>query len=318
MSISAKIIADSLNEYGNRLTTYVLTYPRIIHAEFMTHRMISKNSASSRAIPFKKMVKMVEENPFIPIRWMKDHSGMQGNEYYTDEETINNLKEAWLIARDKAVDIASHLNDCNVTKQICNRLLEPFMWHTVICTGSEWSNFFALRANDQAEIHIQDLAFKMLEAYNASEPKQLKAGEYHIPFGDSFDEKRLGQLIAEKHSYIITPNDVLNSYKVKIAVARCARISYLNFEGKDDYEADIKLFDRLSGSGHYSPFEHCAKAMSAKEMHSYVRGIDTDLFTDRLSFNVNDGGWCGNFRGFIQLRKTLQGENKTDNRVITK
>ena len=83
-----EIIADSLSPQGNRLTTFKLTYPRIIHSELMTHRVFSRNSASSRAIPFEKMVKMVEEDPFIPIAWQKDHKGMQGSEYaqYPDTE----------------------------------------------------------------------------------------------------------------------------------------------------------------------------------------------------------------------------------------
>jgi hypothetical protein len=307
MAISAKIIADSKNEFGQRLTTFVLTFPRIVLAEFNTHRMISKNSASSRAIPFKTMLKMVWQNPFIPIAWMKDHKGMQGNSYFTGVKVFF-LKQLWLTARNFTVIVAWLLSKAGLTKQICNRLLEPFMWHTVIATGSEWENFFALRANDQAEIHIQELAFKMLEVFNASEPKQLKAGEWHIPFGDQFDLIRLSE-IALNVFHPLT--DSLVRLKVKIATARCARVSYLNFEGKDDYEADLKLYDRLSTSGHYSPFEHCAKAMSVNDFNEYRVFVNPDNHQPPfVTF-----GWCGNFKGFIQLRKTMQGENKTDTRV---
>ena len=70
--IEAKIVADSINKQGDRITTFLLTYPRFIHSELMTHRMFSRNSASSRAIPFEKMVKDVLENPFIPIAWQKE------------------------------------------------------------------------------------------------------------------------------------------------------------------------------------------------------------------------------------------------------
>jgi thymidylate synthase ThyX len=142
--IQAKVIADSKNEYGNRITTMVVTMPRFILAEFNTHRMFSRNSASSRAIPFEKMVKSVMENPFIPIAWQKDHKGMQGTEYFTNAESIG-LVSSWLFARDKAVKSAKSLAYDGVTKQLCNRLLEPFMWHTVIVTASEYFNFFALR-----------------------------------------------------------------------------------------------------------------------------------------------------------------------------
>lgn len=159
--IEAKIIADSINSQGDRITTYLLTYPRFIHSELMTHRMFSRNSASSRAIPFEKMIRMVEEDPFIPIAWQKHHSGMQGNEYITDKKIIDFKKGVWLNSRNKAIQSAEELyynvskatsiNDIielentGVTKQLCNRLLEPFMWHTTLVTATELSNFFSLR-----------------------------------------------------------------------------------------------------------------------------------------------------------------------------
>ena len=123
----------------------VVTFPRIILAEFNTHRMFSRNSASSRAIPFEKMVKSVEENPFIPIAWQKNHKGMQGTEYFTDSENIKNCNYDWINASKDAIRRATALHNTGVTKQLCNRLLEPFMWHTVIVTATEWENFFALR-----------------------------------------------------------------------------------------------------------------------------------------------------------------------------
>ena len=142
--IEAKIVADSICN-GNRITSYILTYPRFIHAELMTHRMFSRNSASSRAIPFEKMVKMVEEDPFIPIAWQKDHKGMQGTEYFTDSEEIEELNQSQRFLAAKASYRAKYMHDKGVTKQLCNRYLEPFMWHTVLVTATEWDNFFELR-----------------------------------------------------------------------------------------------------------------------------------------------------------------------------
>lgn len=143
--ISAQIIADSKNEFGNRITTMVVTFPRFILAELNTHRMMSRNSPSSRAIPFEKMLESVQNNPFIPIAWQKDHKGMQGTEYFTNKEEIREIKSQYLFGRDYAVQQAKTLNSKGLTKQLCNRLLEPFMWHTVIVTATEWENFFALR-----------------------------------------------------------------------------------------------------------------------------------------------------------------------------
>lgn len=335
--IQAKVIADSQNQFGNRITTMIVTMPRYILAEFNTHRMLSKNSASSRAIPFEKLLKSVEENPFIPIAWMKDHKGMQGTEFFTDEGTIRFLKSGWLKARDKALNYAKVMSEEGLTKQLCNRLLEPFMWHTVIVTGTEWENFFALRCpkyemktnhgnihfrsrasynkasleatssvftgaftdwlsinSGQADIHMMATAEAMWDAMNESKPVELKEGEWHIPFGDKLDG------ITNLANYKI-------DLKVKIATARCARVSYtvVGEEGKPaNYENDIKLHDRLAESGHWSPFEHCARAMNESE-YSWSKHYDTHS-VDRCS-----EGWSGNFRGFIQYRKMFANENIT-------
>lgn len=225
-TINAKIVADSISPQGNRITTFLLTYPRFIHSELMTHRMFSRNSASSRAIPFEKMVKMVEEDPFIPIAWQSKHTGMQGTDYLDGDSEQKLLINKWLEARDLAVQQAKLLDNSNVTKQLCNRLLEPYMWHTTLVTATEYDNFFELRCpkyhspvdvhflhkskkdciaahsnpinlekfdkfsieewlginESQAEIHIQALAEAMWDARNESIPKELKAGEFHLPF----------------------------------------------------------------------------------------------------------------------------------------
>lgn len=145
MAYKCEILADSISEQGHRLTTFKLTYPRIIHAEMLRHRMLSRNVASSRAIPFKKMVKDVEEDPFIPIAWQKSHKGMQGSEYETNKGNIRYLEHKWKHGLNGALDAAKRLNDSKVTKQLCNRLLEPFVWTTELVSGTEWENFFELR-----------------------------------------------------------------------------------------------------------------------------------------------------------------------------
>ena len=314
--IDATIIADSKNEHGQRITSFICTFPRIVLAEFNTHRMLSRNSASSRAVPFNKMLKQIKERPFIPIKWMKDHKGMQGNEYFTSDDKIANengkfpapymLEKQWLKARDSAILRAKKLSHDGLTKQIVNRLLEPFKWHTVICTATDYQNFFALRAHEAAEIHIQKLAFMMLEEYNNSEPKQLKAGQWHIPFGDSFDQERLDQAFEYHYGFDAdwSQEDIEHMFEkleVKIATARCARVSYENFEGGDDYQKDIDLHDRLASMGHMSPMEHCGRSMSREEYLSY--GIETP--------KGGENGWCKNFHGFVQYRSLFENENRT-------
>lgn len=283
------MIADSLSPQGDRLSTLEVVMPRIVLAEFNTHRMFSRNSASSRAIPFKKMVRVVEENPFIPIAWMKDHTGMQGTEYFTKEADIEWLNVDWLYARDHAVAKAKMLHDKGVTKQLCNRLLEPFMWHKVLVSATEWENFFSLRDHEAAEIHIQEVAREIRKAKEAYTPVQLEAGQWHIPYGDISTE-----LIHYCAAHELNTSEVL----LQIAVARCARLSYqtLGDEPKIDFEADLRVYDTLLKSGHYSPFEHVARAMT-----------DTEYYNDEREIGLSDNraGWCNNFRGFIQLRKLV-------------
>lgn len=145
-NIKAEIVAHSLNTQGDELISILCTFPRIILSEMNTHRMLSKNTSSSRAIPFNKMVEAVDTNPFIPIAWQKQHSGMQGSEYFSESEAYWNI-DKWLEARNNAVKIATLLTNNKVTKQLANRLLEPFSWTTMLITGSKegWDNFFKLR-----------------------------------------------------------------------------------------------------------------------------------------------------------------------------
>jgi thymidylate synthase ThyX len=325
----AKVICDSLNEFGQRITTMIVTFPRFLLAEFNTHRMLSRNSASSRAIRFETMVKSVQENPFIPIAWQKDHAGMQGTEYFENvyidgNNDALNIQDMWLHGRNDAVIRATALNKYGVTKQLANRMLEPYMMHTCLVTATEWENFFALRAHEHAEIHFQDLANKMLVAMNESEPKQLKAGEWHIPFGDQFEHNLLKQIISpEVDPQAISIKGLMEikreyeSLKIKLSTVRCARLSYLTQDKITDYSKDLELHDRLSQSGHWSAFEHCAQAMTSEEFDLYTHEEPRDKLKPVGLVN-RSYGWCGNFRGFIQYRKMFETENRSDERLIQK
>lgn len=154
---NAQIVADSKNLFGDRITTFVVTFPRFILAEFNTHRMFSRNSASSRAIPFPKLLESVKHNPFVPMGWQKNHSGMQGTEYITERDDVIRLNNMWLEARWWAMENAEKMFSKGVTKQICNRMLEAYMWHTCIVTATEWENFFALRCPNY---EVENLAGK--------------------------------------------------------------------------------------------------------------------------------------------------------------
>jgi thymidylate synthase ThyX len=265
---NAKVLADSTNTCDNRLTTMELTFPRFVLAEFNTHRMFSRNAASSRAIPVGKMIEQVEKNPVIPIHWGKAQKGMQAYEQFTGVDA-NECVDRWLTARDYALGAAEGMLDQGLHKQIVNRILEPWMWITVIVTGNEgaWNNFFALRCHHEAEPHIQKIAGMAREVRSQSIPQKLSTGQWHLP------------LIGFEGDELLSDED-----KAKVSVGRCARVSYLTHEGRRDVQADIDLHDRLLASKHFSPFEHVA----------------------RSGKHTGDGGNLG--YGWVQYRKTLVGE----------
>ena len=358
--INAKIVADSINAEGKRITSFILTYPRFIHSELMTHRVFSRNSASSRAIPFNKMIEMVESDPFIPIAWQSKHTGMQGTDYLDGDSEQQLLINKWLEARDLAVQQAKLLDYNNVTKQLCNRLLEPYMWHTVLVTATEFENFFNLRCPkygegefkskkdviresklagmpsdyysrfevvdwlkhnySQAEIHIQALAESMWDAMNESTPKQLQPGEWHIPFGDQMDITTKSKIVTQENNKIIKKYEDSNSgglstfclptidlrslippLKIKVATARCARLSYMTFEGEINYEKDIALHDQLLASHHASPFEHCCRVLTEEEYNTLGK-----IVLHHENEYIFEKGWVDNFKGFISYRRILK------------
>lgn len=254
---SAKIIADSINENGDRLTTFVLTYPRMVHSEFMTHRMLSKNSSSSRAIPVEKMIAKVIDDNVFPLEFGKNQKGMTAKESVDDDAIAASMK-IWQKARLDAIDHAWALHKQGVHKQVVNRLLEPFSTITVICSGTEYQNFFDQRCHPDAQPEIRALADAMKVAYdanyNSGKIEKLDNGDWHLPFIKSEDW-------ADFHDRRITQKDL-----IRITTGRCARVSYLNHSGVRHFDDDIALHDRLLNSkpAHLSPFEHCAIASNGK------------------------------------------------------
>ena len=224
MAYAAKIITDSVSEAGDRLTTMEVTFPRMVLAEFNTHRVFSRNSASSRAIPVEKQLQRILDDPFIPVWWGRRQSGMQAD-HELEGQDLEQARAEWLAARDSAVNHVQRLLELGLHKQITNRLLEPFMWHTVIVTATEWGNFFALRANPMAQPEIRVVAEMMRDVYGESEPVLVRDGEWHLPLIQP--EERDGEFEFSEDAR-------------KISAARCARVSYLTHDGSRDLDADLK------------------------------------------------------------------------------
>jgi thymidylate synthase ThyX len=254
MSYAAKIIADSVSPGGKRLTTMEITFPRIVLAEFNTHRMFSRNSASSRAIPIRKMMDKVLTDPFVPERFPRNGKGMQPDGYFESKSKEHKIAlNHWLNCRNTMVRYVESLDADGVHKQIVNRLLEPWLWHTVIVTATEWANFFKLRTHTDAQEQIKTIADMMYDLYHNPPVEPRKVGffagtggyTWHTPYVDD------GEIEAD-------------TLRCQVSVARCARVSYLTHDGKRDIDADLELFGRLEHSGHWSPFEHVARPEETK------------------------------------------------------
>jgi thymidylate synthase ThyX len=156
MAFSARVLLDSRSPSGARLTTLEVRYPRFIHSEMMTHRVFSRNAASSRAIPIKKMIAAVREEPALPVYWGRNQTGMSAREAVTPE--VEALARAeWQSALEDALAHAERLaeKDIDLHKQLVNRLLEPFAWITVIITATDWANFFTQRCHPDAQPEIK-------------------------------------------------------------------------------------------------------------------------------------------------------------------
>jgi len=301
VAFAAKILADSLSPDGVRLTTFEVTFPRIILSEFNTHRQFSRNSASSRAIPVEKMIKRVMEDPYVPSSWGKNQKGMSADENIYGLGAENALS-AWYNARDSAIRYARKLLEIGVHKQLTNRLLEPFMWHTVICTSTEWVNFFHLRNNAQAHPDIQTIAKMMQVLYESPlELRKLNYGEWHLPLVQRTED--MHALFDAGLAQVDNADSLIDELLVKISVARCARVSYLTHDGKRDIQADLNLYDKLLTSGHLSPFEHVARPVKV------FAGPDVNDDAYRVVFDGAHNPWCGNFRGWVQYRKLIPNES---------
>ena len=292
MAYEARILADSISPAGHRLTTALLTVPRIVLAEVNTHRMLSKSSASSRAIPVAKKIAQVSSDLFVPEAFGKNQKGMQHGEVL-DEYGQEYARTVWNDAAHSAISSAKALSALEVHKQLANRVLEPFAWHTMFLTGTDWSNFFNLRVNPDAQGEFSKGAAMLKEAYDESKPVMKQVGGWHLPLVDK-EDVRPGIMLAEQW--------------VKISAARCARVSFLTHEGKRDTDEDLALYERLLKSGHMSPLEHVARPMTSEELHLFA------LPKKRWNgsrFVIQSGiapTYCGNLNGWVSLRATIPGE----------
>ena len=279
----AQIILDSESTTGKRITTFQITYPMIVHNELMTHRVFSRGSASLRAIPVKKMLTAIYENPFIPDKWYKNAKGMQPGKEITDPAAIDQCIASWLAARDHAAASTQYLSSIqDVAKEIANRLLMPFMWNTAIVTSTHYCNFFNVRCHPMAQRQIRIIAEMMRDKFFNSVPTIVRIGGLHTPYIRLDDIKEI--MSTENMTHIEKRGRI-----EAISTGRCARVSYLNQDGVRSLIDDVTLYNRLIGGTpkHGGALEHCATALE------------------------NPYQMSGNFQGWHQHRKTVGDENMT-------
>lgn len=302
-----------------RITTMEWTFSRDILAEVNTHRMRSANAASSRAIPHKKQIERMRECPFIPV-FQKNQSGMQSSVDLSPEE-LQVAEQIWLdlmehnIRETERLALPEKDGGFNIHKQFVSRPLEPWMHTTIIISMTDWDNLFALRCHPMANPAFRAIADKAWGAMCTSQPKELKYGEWHLPLAD--DEQTHTDIafgLKELPNSFEESQETIEKLKKVVSVGRCARISYLNHEGKRDIQSDIALHDRLCSQrpGHWSPFEHQATPATIDDMSYKLSQLRVQDFGDRgteITVKDNELGYCGNFKGFKQYRKEFEEEN---------
>lgn len=276
MTITVKIIEDSVSKEGKRLTTFQLYYPRFIHSEVMTHKSFSRSASSSRAMPVKLIIRAILDDPATPVEWGSNQRGMQAG-VALQGWRLWLVKTAWHIGKHLAVLTARVATLSGAHKQVINRILEPYAHINVVLTATEYTNFFKLRCHKDADPTFQELAKLIRGKKTTSTPRVLQAGKWHLPY------------VTDKERAIYDNADLCI-----MSAARCARVSYNKHAGgAADFKNDLRLFNQLMGGEikHASPTEHQAKP-DTKTSAGHWRAPDK---------HGNLVGWC-------QARKYLKGE----------
>lgn len=318
---SAKVIADSIGPTGHRITTLLLRYPRMVHAEFLRHRCFSYSVASSRAIPSQKLRQRVIEGPATIAWWGKNQAGMVAKEELAGDE-LKAVQDAWTRAMMWSIALSEALEQLGLHKQIANRPLEPWSDVEQLTTGTDWDNFEALRCHPDAQPEIKVIAELAREARAASRPRVLQAGEWHLPFitdeerEETRDMRAFCRRLGSPWPVTVFLDDPA-VFLTRISAARCARTSYLNHEGRVEYVKDLDLYDRLSTAfpGHWSPSEHVCQAMAAlSQRERWMARLCAFLMGGERGARLRDHHerfllGSGNVVGFRQLRKFHAAEN---------
>lgn len=288
-TIFAKVITDSVSQYGDRLATLHLRYPRLMHADFMTHRVFSRNASSNRAMPTVTVINNIDTDLVLPLKYYKNQKGMFGSDFL-DEFSILKceelIKKLWIETKNTVLE----LDKLTLHKQNKNRYLEPFQHIDVLLTTTEFDNFFNLRTALDAQPEIIQLALQIKESLQKSSPILLQENEWHLPFITEMEKLKFNIEILKK-----------------LSSSRCSRISYLKHDKTNpSVEEDIEQYNSLYLNKHMSPFEHPARPMSSQEEE-----LSTFLYrkiksNPEISKTFNNPYFFANHRGWVPLRRELE------------
>lgn len=294
---------------GKEIITFELFYPRMVHAELLTHKMLNKNSASSRAIPIAKVVEMVRSDMAVPSHWGKNQAGMQAREELTGWE-LEAVKGLWCDAALAAADISEAMDKLGAHKQVANRVTEPFQWMKVVLTYTEGKNWYWLRDHEDADPTIAELARKMWLAVEASTPFEIYPGEWHVPYVNRMRTAGGLQYLTEVHiaddeyeTQILTTEDAL-----AVSASCCAQVSYRTLD--TGLSKARMIYGRLVGSEpvHASPFEHQASPM---KYATVCKDAMFEGWEEGITHVDREGKfWSANFQGLIQHRQLIPNNSK--------
>jgi len=298
-NIIARMVKDSINSSGVRLRTFELEYPRFIHSELLTHRVLSKNSSSTRAIPVKRAIEIVQENTAMPIHWGENNPGMQSRQEL-DEQRKTEARKSWIEVRDVVIQHVRTMSDptgINGHKQWAGRPLETFSFIKVVLTGTELGNLWHLRDHADAQPEFRELVRIMQQVSKQSVAQNLVAGQWHLPYIDLIDGK-----------YYVSGEQVSLDVAKKVSASCCAQVSYRRLD--ESIEKAQEIFEMLhvgddSGQpAHASPLEH-----QATPMDSYSIPFSPQTWQPGVTHVRKDGSlWSGNLRGWIQHRQLIANE----------
>lgn len=329
--IRVEVVLHSISEAGQEIITFLRDYPRIVHAEDLKHRMFSNSAASSRAIP---AAKMAEQLTGMPVRFGKNQSGMQaGEDHYEPvkgrqtldpetgllRDTWYTPQDAWSMAKEDALFWSTAFTEAGYHKQLANRRTEADQMIRVLTTATETDNFYWLRDDPAADPTLAEVARCMREVHKQSVPQKLKAGEWHLPFVDcEFTNVNDTQQIYFVEDAEGNPQAIPLRDAIKVSCARCAATSFRN----TDYglEKSLQVYDRLVNGDkiHAGALEHAATPMqkTATNIGTHMTRKDyVNVPNDPSSWEAGVSHcdrqrklWSGNFKGWVQYRKTVQGE----------